>query len=179
MFCGVNTAEEERKERDRKEAATKAEEERERKAPAESPTEAERPTEARRKEARENPGAIVDAAKEGDAERVRILARDGWDVDFSKEGDDGRTALYYAALNGRKDVVYVLIAAKADGNKARTDTGDTPLYVAAFNLPISANSRFVCLKQQCLYCLFFTADFTMDGSQLKFNGQPNHLCPAQ
>ena len=41
------------------------------------------------------------------------------------------TPLWMAALRGDEGVVERLLKARADGNKARTDDGGTPLYAAA------------------------------------------------
>ena len=74
-------------------------------------------------------GEIHDAAKNGDLGRVKALVKESPDLVFSRD-DDGWTALHYAALNGKKDVVELLLANKADVN-AKAGNGATPLDIAA------------------------------------------------
>jgi len=73
---------------------------------------------------------IHDAATSGDLEKVKVLLKDNPDLVFSKD-ESGRTPLHAAAVKGRKDVVGLLLANKADVN-AKDSNGSTPLHAAAF-----------------------------------------------
>jgi cytohesin len=76
-------------------------------------------------------GEIHDAAKNGDAAKVKQLLEANPDLVFSKdESDYDSTALHYAARNGHKDVAEVLLAHKANIN-AKNKEGATPLFMAA------------------------------------------------
>ena len=78
-----------------------------------------------------NPGtepAIVVAAREGEASRVRELAGQGADVNAF--GNERRTALMAAAAHGRGDVVDALLDLGADAN-LRDAKGDTAAEIAA------------------------------------------------
>jgi ankyrin repeat protein len=77
-------------------------------------------------------GRLVDAAETGDTTMVRELLAAGVDVNFSTEGGGGRTAIYMAAMEGHLEVVNILIDARADVDKVRTD-GCSPLFTAAGN----------------------------------------------
>jgi ankyrin repeat protein len=55
-----------------------------------------------------------------------------WCVDQASNGGYTRTPLYIAAQEGHEAVVELLIAAKADVNKA-DKYGKTPLWSAAYN----------------------------------------------
>jgi uncharacterized protein len=74
-------------------------------------------------------GEIHDAAKNGDLGRVKALVKDNPDLVFSRD-NDGWTALHYAAFNGKKDVVELLLANTADVS-AKDNVGRTPLHAAA------------------------------------------------
>ena len=72
---------------------------------------------------------VADAARAGEAARVRALLRDGADVQ-SAHGD-GFTALHWAALQGRADIAAMVLYAGAE-SESRTRVGrHTPLHVAA------------------------------------------------
>ena len=73
---------------------------------------------------------IHDAARNGDLAKVKALLSDNPDLVFSKESNSGLTPLTCAASRGRKDVVKLLLANKADVN-AKADDGATPLCLAA------------------------------------------------
>jgi hypothetical protein len=70
-------------------------------------------------------GEIHDAAWGGDLEKVKALLKKNPDLVFSKD-DFGHTPLYLAAASGRKNVVELLLANKADVN-VTNNNGETPL----------------------------------------------------
>ncbi len=70
------------------------------------------------------------AAMSGDLEKVRALIRDKADLVFSKDEQEN-TPLHWAALNGHKHVVELLLAEKAEIN-ARNIGGWTPLHMAIY-----------------------------------------------
>ncbi len=72
---------------------------------------------------------IHDAARSGDLEKVKALLKTNPGLVFSTD-NGGDTVLHSAAIYGRKDVVELLLAAKADVN-ARNNDGVTPLAWAA------------------------------------------------
>ena len=74
-------------------------------------------------------GEIHDAAEQGDVGKVKTLLKGNPDLVFGKD-DRGDTALHWAALNGHKDVVELLLANKAELD-AKNNSGDTPLHWAA------------------------------------------------
>src|SRR5476649_610567 len=74
-------------------------------------------------------GAIHDAAKAGDLEKVKALLSAHPDLINSKD-TNGITLLYIAAYHGNKDLAEFLLANQAEVN-ARDDFGDTPLNCAA------------------------------------------------
>ena len=72
---------------------------------------------------------IHDAAKAGEVERIKALLQAHPDL-VNAKGEHGLTPLHYAAVEGHKDAVEVLLASQADVN-ARTEYGSTALYLAA------------------------------------------------
>ena len=74
---------------------------------------------------------IFEAAGTGNAEAVRELLEKHPGL-VSKKSRTGDTPLHVAAMNGRTEVVKLLLAGKADVN-ARNDYGVTPLHNAAGN----------------------------------------------
>ena len=74
-------------------------------------------------------GALHDAARAGDLEKVRTLVGDGGGIDAQSER--GETPLILATLAGQKEVVELLIekGAAIDG---RNTGGFTPLHAAAY-----------------------------------------------
>ena len=70
-------------------------------------------------------GEIHDAARDGNLEKVKALIKNNPDLVFSKD-DFGHTPLYLAAASGRKNVVELLLANKADVN-VTNNNGETPL----------------------------------------------------
>ncbi len=73
--------------------------------------------------------SINDAARSGDLAQVRTLLQTNPDLVRSKDNKGGMP-LHYAAIEGHKDVVELLLANKADVN-AKANDGETPLYLAA------------------------------------------------
>lgn len=76
-------------------------------------------------------GEIQNAARAGDLDKVKALLADKPDLVNNKD-DFGVTALHWAALMDRKNVVALLLASKANVN-ARDNEGITPLLSATFN----------------------------------------------
>ncbi len=75
--------------------------------------------------------ALPDAAREGDADEVSALLRDGADVNAAHA--DGMTALHWAAEAGHAEIAQILLSAGADAESV-TRLGDyTPLHLAARN----------------------------------------------
>ena len=75
------------------------------------------------------PSSILEAAENGDLEKVRALLEGNPDLVFSK-GEYALTPLHWAAAKGHKDVAELLLAGKADVN-AKSIPGTTPLHCAA------------------------------------------------
>jgi hypothetical protein len=69
------------------------------------------------------------AARDGDSEKVRAILKDNPALALSRD-DVGLTVLHLAASAGHRDVVELLLAAKADIN-AKDNAGETPLHLAA------------------------------------------------
>ena len=76
-----------------------------------------------------DPGAIVTASWDGEAEAVRHLLAAGVSPDTTDE--DGRTGLHAAVKEGYSHIVQLLIEAKADINRKDND-GNTPLDLAIY-----------------------------------------------
>jgi serine/threonine-protein phosphatase 6 regulatory ankyrin repeat subunit B len=68
------------------------------------------PPPVRRQEGRHDPEELLDAARNGNLERVQELLDAGADVNQARDGDEW-TALMVASFNGHADVVRVLLAA--------------------------------------------------------------------
>ncbi|MDQ5837545.1 MAG: ankyrin repeat domain-containing protein [Acidobacteriota bacterium] len=73
--------------------------------------------------------ALMRAAGDGDAARVRSLLASGAEVNAAAEG--GETALMRASAKGHLDVVEVLLDAGGDVH-AKSENGFTPLFMAVF-----------------------------------------------
>ncbi len=73
---------------------------------------------------------LVDAAKRGDTEAVRVLLRNRADV--NKPGPDGTTALHWAVRSNNLELIHLLVNAGADV-KAANRYGLRPLTFAAEN----------------------------------------------
>jgi ankyrin repeat protein len=72
---------------------------------------------------------VADAAQRGDVEAVRALLRDGADANAAQ--GDGMSALHWAAMNGRPDIVDILLYAGASP-EATTRLGEyTALHLAS------------------------------------------------
>lgn len=85
--------------------------------------------------ARPEPETVTDAIKyaamSGDLEKVRALIRKKTDLVFSKDEQEN-TPLHWAALNGHKHVVELILSEKTEIN-ARNIGGWTPLHMATYN----------------------------------------------
>ena len=75
---------------------------------------------------------ILRAAKSGDLERVKALLATGADL-LDARDKDGSTPLHCAVWKGHKEVVKLLLEARADVNAQNTNDhwGTTPLHAAA------------------------------------------------
>src|SRR5688572_10046834 len=73
---------------------------------------------------------IVEAAKQGDLEALRVLVAGGADVNAAEA--DGATALHWASYRDDLEVADLLIRAGADVN-AVNYLGVTPLWAASLN----------------------------------------------
>ncbi len=76
------------------------------------------------------PPRLIEAAKDGDWEAVRILLEQGADVTVT--APDGATALHWASYWDDDETGELLIRASADVNAAN-DLGATPLWIASLN----------------------------------------------
>ena len=77
-----------------------------------------------------DPPPLIEAAKRGDWEVVRVLLEQGADV--SVTAPDGATALHWASYWDDVEAAELLIRASADVSAAN-DLGATPLWIAALN----------------------------------------------
>ena len=77
----------------------------------------------------EDESPIADAARDGDAETVRALLRQGDDVNAAQ--GDGMTALHWAAMHGDAALTEMLIYAGANLRAATRIGAYTPLFVAS------------------------------------------------
>jgi ankyrin repeat protein len=68
------------------------------------------------------------SAYQGDLAKVRSFVEQGIDVD--SRDSEGRTALYYAAMQGKRDLVEFLLSRGANVNAKDKDYGFTPLHHA-------------------------------------------------
>lgn len=75
---------------------------------------------------------IQDAAAIGDLERVKAMLKDDPDLVFSRDFG-GDTALHCAVMQGRTDIVKLLLANKAEVNVMANNSGWTPLHMAVFS----------------------------------------------
>ena len=88
---------------------------------------------------KEQGGALINAASDGDLDQIHSLLASGVDVMYKQLGGDD--ALYYATGGGHADCVRALISAGADPNAPYESRGDrTPLHVAA------TRNYAVCIK---------------------------------
>ena len=69
---------------------------------------------------------MLDAAKEGDIEDVKILLNDE-SVDINKQDSTGHSALLWASLRGHRDIVELLLDRGADIEARTSDWNSTPL----------------------------------------------------
>ena len=73
-------------------------------------------------------GDLIDAAKEGNLEKVRRLIQNGANV-HERDSELQATPLHWASYNGHLDVAQFLIQNGADV-KARKKNQETPLHIA-------------------------------------------------
>ena len=77
-----------------------------------------------------DPPPLIEAAKGGDWEAVRVLLEQGADV--TATAPDGATALHWASYWDDVETAELMIGASADVNAAN-DLGATPLWIASLN----------------------------------------------
>jgi ankyrin repeat protein len=75
---------------------------------------------------------FIDAARDGDLEKVKALLKDNPELVSTKD-NDGWTALHFAASNDHKNLVELLLANQADVN-AKAKDGWTPLRLATLRV---------------------------------------------
>ena len=75
--------------------------------------------------------AILNAAMEGDLNRIKELAAQGEDVNV--KDSEGATVLHYAALTGQLNVVSFLVERGADVNAKDKKNGKSVLHEAVFS----------------------------------------------
>ncbi len=75
-------------------------------------------------------GDIIEAAKAGDAEKVKLLLKADPGLIRTVDSEIGGTALHWALIYGRKDVVKAILAYDPDINKTEAHNG-TPMHWAA------------------------------------------------
>lgn len=73
---------------------------------------------------------VIQAVRAGDAATLRILIANGADVNAADPVSGGRTALHWAVKEGKKEIIPILLEAKAN-IEAKDRVGKTPLTVAA------------------------------------------------
>lgn len=76
---------------------------------------------------------LIEAVREGDADRVRALIHEGASLDAVDRY--GRTALHHAVIDGRGDLVALLLGAGADVEAKDHPRGETPLMLACGPVP--------------------------------------------
>jgi hypothetical protein len=73
---------------------------------------------------------IIEAAKSGNAERVKVLLKADPSLVQTVDSEIGATALHWALIYGKKEVVKVILAYDPDVNKTEAHEG-TPMHWAA------------------------------------------------
>jgi uncharacterized protein len=76
-----------------------------------------------------SPKSLLDAAREGDRETVRVLVKSGADVNAAQ--GDGMTALHWAATEGNVELAQLLLYAGANTQATTRLGGYTPLLLAS------------------------------------------------
>jgi ankyrin repeat protein len=82
---------------------------------------------------------LYDAVKSGNIEKVKTLLAGNPDLVTAKK-DDGTTPLHWAANNGKKKIVEMLLEHGADVN-AKDNAGYTPLHLALWNGSLNAGIK--------------------------------------
>ena len=75
--------------------------------------------------------SLYAAARDGDAEKVKLLIAAEADVNWKNDADNGETPLYWAAYNGHTECVRLLLAAPGIDVNQANQYGNTPLIHAA------------------------------------------------
>jgi hypothetical protein len=76
---------------------------------------------------------IIEAAKSGNVEKVKALLKENPELIDTEDSGLGATALHWALLYGKKEVIKVLLAFDPDVNKAEAHGGTTMHWAAHFD----------------------------------------------
>jgi len=76
---------------------------------------------------------IIEAAKSGNAEKVKALLKDDPDLINTEDSGIGATALHWALIYGKKDVIKAILPYDPDVNKTEAHGGTTMHWAAHFD----------------------------------------------